>query len=421
MLLRVSLAAMLALAALGGLPRHGTAPWAEPTLFVPDMQLSLAPGWGWLAIAQLILAAFLAAGLLTRAAGLALVALSLLGLAAFGPTFTAYAPHFIAPGLMLAVCGGGALALDRHVGTEDWLRPPERLARAGWIVALALIGGGFVYLGVTFKLTQPTLIIAILEHGHVPVLGLPLPVVALVMAGVEVIAGTLFALRRLTRPIAIFLIGAFTFFALTLGESPLLHANLYGAMGFCLLSGRTFRPPGRSGRRHAGGAAMTRWRAALARHGSFAVLAGLLAALSVAAPVLNAAAGPPRTLFLRLPATLPEPELALAASEAPDGSWQLRIEASGFRFTALCVADAAAVPVGHAHVILDDRKIASAFVPVVDLGVLPPGDHQVQVVLRAQDHRALVGSHGLVQARIVISVPLARLASAGPERRSATR
>lgn len=243
-LLRLSLAAMLALAALGGLPRHGTAPWAEPTLFVPDMQLSLAPGWGSLAIAQAILAAFLAAGLLTRGAGLALAALSLLGLAAFGPTFTAYAPHFIAPGLMLAVCGGGALSLDRRLGTENWLRPQARLAQAGWNVAIALIGGGFVYLGITYKLTQPTLIIAILEHGHVPVLGLPLPVVALLMAGVEVIAGTLFALRRLTRPIAIFLIGAFTFFAFSLGESPFMHANLYGAVGFCLLSGRAFRHPG---------------------------------------------------------------------------------------------------------------------------------------------------------------------------------
>jgi hypothetical protein len=158
---------------------------------------------------------------------------------------------------------------------------------------------------------------------------------------------------------------------------------------------------------------MTRWQAALAQHGPLVVLAGLLAALSVAVPVLNTAAGPPRALFLQLPATLSEPELALTASGAPDGSWQLRIETKGFRFTALCVADAAAVPVGHAHVILDDRKIASAFVPVVDLGVLPPGDHQVQVVLRAQDHRALVGRHGLVQAWVVISVPLTASARSG--------
>ena len=152
---------------------------------------------------------------------------------------------------------------------------------------------------------------------------------------------------------------------------------------------------------------MTRWQAALARQGPFLALAGLLAALSVAVPVVNAAAGPPRALFLRLPATLPEPELALVASESPDGSWQLRIDTRGFRFTALCVADAAAVPVGHAHVSVDGRKIPSAFVPVVDLGVLPPGNHRVQVVLRAQDHRALVGSRGLVQARVVISVALA--------------
>jgi hypothetical protein len=154
---------------------------------------------------------------------------------------------------------------------------------------------------------------------------------------------------------------------------------------------------------------MSRLRGVLVRHGSFAALAVLLAVLSVAAPALNAAAGPPRALFLQLPAGLPEPEIALAASQGPGGRWQLRIDARHFRFTALCLADAAALPVGHAHVILGDRKVASAYAPVVDLGVLPPGEHEMTVVLRGQDHRALVGAHGLVQARTVIEVPVPAL------------
>ena len=235
--IRLGLAVMLALAAVGGLPRAGTAPWTQPTLFVPDMQLALVAGWDWLAPAQIMLACFLAAGLFTRAAGLAVVALALVGIAAFGTPFLGYGPHFAAPGLMLAILGGGGLSLDRALGTQGWLRPSPRLASAGWTLALVLIGGGFVYLGVTVKLTQPTLLMAILTHGEVPLFGLPLDGVALVMTGIEIIAGAMLALGRLTRPVALMLIGGFTFFAVVLGETPLFHANLYGVMAMLVLAG----------------------------------------------------------------------------------------------------------------------------------------------------------------------------------------
>jgi uncharacterized membrane protein YphA (DoxX/SURF4 family) len=236
---RLGLAAMLALSALGLLPRHGTPLWAEPTLFVPDMQLSLAPAWTWLALVQIALAVVLAIGLFTRAAGLMVIALSFAGLAAFGAAFLSYAPHFIAPGLMLALFGGGRASLDRATLTDGWLQPDRATVELGWKLALALLGGGFVYLAVSYKLTQPTLLIAILEYGEVPTLGLPLDVVALVMTGVELIAGTLLALGRLTRPIALFFIAAFTFFAVAIGETPFFHANLYGVMAMLALSGAT--------------------------------------------------------------------------------------------------------------------------------------------------------------------------------------
>jgi uncharacterized membrane protein YphA (DoxX/SURF4 family) len=238
LILRLSLAAMLAMSALGGLPRHGTAPWSEPTLFVPDMQLVLAPGWSWLQGAQIALACFLAAGFLTRVAGLGLAILGLLGVVAFGVPFLDYGPHFVAPAIMLAVFGGGALSVDRATGMIDWLAPSPRLAQIGWTVAIALLGAGFVYLAVVYKLTQPTLLMAILEHGALPIFGIPLAVVALLMTLVELVAGLLLALGRLVRPIALFLIGAFTFFAVALGEPPMFHANLYGAMAFLVLSGR---------------------------------------------------------------------------------------------------------------------------------------------------------------------------------------
>ncbi len=240
---RLGLAAMLVLSAAGGSPRHGTAPWSEPTLFVPDMQLLLAPGWDWLVAAQIVLAAAIAAGFLTRFAALGLIALSVLGLVVFGSPFLAYAPHFIAPALMLVVCGAGALSVDRVLDVDDWLRPSAAASRVGWAAALALLGAGFVFLAVSCKLFHPMLLMEILGHGHVPLLGLPLPVAVLVMAGVELGAGILLAFGRLVRPIALFLIGSFTFLAITLGESPLLHANLYAAMVMLAMAGREVPHP----------------------------------------------------------------------------------------------------------------------------------------------------------------------------------
>lgn len=133
----------------------------------------------------------------------------------------------------------------------------------------------------------------------------------------------------------------------------------------------------------------------------------LLAALGAVASLVNAGSGPPRTLFLRLPAEVPAPSLTLAARGEVDGNWILEIKASGFRFTSLCTLAAEPIPVGHAHVYAGDRKLASAYLPVVDLGPLPPGRHEIRVVLRGQDHRALVGPDGLIEARTVIKVPAA--------------
>ncbi|MEM8949586.1 MAG: hypothetical protein AAGC99_09670 [Pseudomonadota bacterium] len=244
LLIRLGLALMLGLGAVGGLPRHGTAMWTTPTLMVPDMQITLAgPGWSWLAHAELITALFLLAGLLTRVAALSVIALVIMGFAAFGMAFLAYGPHFAAPALILLICGPGALSIDRVARRpamtfwQELLPQNGQAVHAAWRVILALLGGTFVYLGIAYKLDQPTLLIAILDHGNVSTFGLPLETAALIMMLVEITAGALLALGLLVRPIAACLIGAFTFFAVTIGETPLFHANLYGTMAMLLMCG----------------------------------------------------------------------------------------------------------------------------------------------------------------------------------------
>ena len=240
LLLRAALAIMLGLAAVGGLPRHGTPPWTEPTLLVPDMQLALAPGSDWLVAVQLGIAACLLAGIGTRVMGGVLAALSLLGLFLFGSAFLSYTPHFAAPGLILVLTGGGALSADRVLGLDHPLPIPADLT---WRAAQVLTGAGFLYLAVVYKLFQPTLLIAILQHGEFPAFGLPYPLVALMMTGVEIVCGILLLFGRLVRPVALTIMGAITFLAFVLGETPLFHANLYGCMALFALAGRTCTIP----------------------------------------------------------------------------------------------------------------------------------------------------------------------------------
>ena len=117
-------------------------------------------------------------------------------------------------------------------------RPSPFALQIGWRLSQILVGAGFLYLAIAFKLTQPTLLIAILDHGNLPTFGMPQPVVALIMTGIEIICGALLVVGRLTRPVALAIIAAITTLAIGLGETPLFHANLYGVMVFFLLAGQ---------------------------------------------------------------------------------------------------------------------------------------------------------------------------------------
>jgi hypothetical protein len=134
-------------------------------------------------------------------------------------------------------------------------------------------------------------------------------------------------------------------------------------------------------------------------------IGAILGALTLCVPIVNASSPLPRALFLPLPADMPEPRVSLGARPDPDGRWTLDISASDFEFTTLCVANARAVPRGHAHVIKNGAKLASAFAPEFDLGLLPAGRHEIRVVLRGQDHRALVGHGGLIEASLTLDIP----------------
>ena len=125
------------------------------------------------------------------------------------------------------------------------------------------------------------------------------------------------------------------------------------------------------------------------RPGPFAI-ALLLTSLVIAGPIVNAKERPPRSVFLVLPQATTPPEVQIHSTALGGGRYLLMLHASEFVFTELCVADAEALPVGHAHVHVNGEKVASAYNPVIEIGPLEPGIHSIDVVLRGQDHRPII-------------------------------
>ena len=136
-----------------------------------------------------------------------------------------------------------------------------------------------------------------------------------------------------------------------------------------------------------------------------AFLTGFLMGLGLILPGVNAASGPPHAVFHQLDPSQAEPIVDLSVTQGQDGRWTLWIRTRHFEFTPVCQVVSEPVPLGHAHVIKGDTKIASAFQPWVTLGHLDPGEHSFRVVLRGQDHRALMGVSGLISADLTVTVP----------------
>lgn len=131
---------------------------------------------------------------------------------------------------------------------------------------------------------------------------------------------------------------------------------------------------------------------------------GLLLGMLALVPMLNAKGGPPETVFVMLDPAKPDLEIEAEAIAAGDGEWLLQMNVDGFAFSEICAVVETGEPIGHAHVYEGDKKIAAAYQPIVSLGKLSPGEHAFRIMLRAQDHRALVGSSGLIEREIRVVV-----------------
>lgn len=96
-------------------------------------------------------------------------------------------------------------------------------------------------------------------------------------------------------------------------------------------------------------------------------------------------------LFYRVPASVPAPSLRLEMDEW-GGARILRLHTENFRFASYCKVPEAGKPLlGHAHLYVDGRKVASLYEPVAFLPELSAGEHRLTVSLNLlPDHRTLM-------------------------------
>ena len=239
-ILRVCLSWMLISSALGLEPRLGVAAFTSPTLFAPDLELSsLGPGWSWLGGFEILLGLAILFGIYVRLCAIVLMLLGLLGGWLFGLGFLAYGGAILGASIYLLLQGPGRHYPPLPVptvfqGIVAWLEAQPR-SRAQFIMRV-LTGLTMLYLGIAFKIMQPNLVIGIIKTYQIPLLSSVPEGFSLFMALVEVSAGLLMIAGILLRPLSIFLLSAFLFFALLLPETLMEHVLFYGVMLSCLIN-----------------------------------------------------------------------------------------------------------------------------------------------------------------------------------------
>lgn len=239
-ILRVCLAWMMISSAFGLEPRTGVEIFSSPTLFAPDLELRLlGPDWGWLRWFEVLLGLAILFGIYVRGCAVLLMLLGLLGGWLFGLGFLAYGGAILGSSIYLLLQGPGRHYLPLPtpaslVGIQAWLAAQPR-CRAQAIMRI-LTGLTMLYLGVTFKIMQPNLAVGIITLYQVPLLSSAPEGFSLFMALVEVSAGLLMIAGILLRPLSLFLLTAFAFFASLLPETLTEHILFYGVMLSCLIN-----------------------------------------------------------------------------------------------------------------------------------------------------------------------------------------
>lgn len=83
------------------------------------------------------------------------------------------------------------------------------------------------------------------------------------------------------------------------------------------------------------------------------------------------------------------PALAISLARDPISGWNLELEAENFVFSPEQASHAHVPGRGHAHLYIDNRKVARLYGRWYHISELTPGPHEIRVTLNANDHSTL--------------------------------
>lgn len=95
------------------------------------------------------------------------------------------------------------------------------------------------------------------------------------------------------------------------------------------------------------------------------------------------------------------PSVGITVTEDAKSGWNVRIHTSQFQFSPEKVGMSHVEGEGHAHLYVDDVKVARLYGPWYHLE-LSPGDHSVRVTLNANSHEELQINGSTIQAATLV-------------------
>jgi hypothetical protein len=100
--------------------------------------------------------------------------------------------------------------------------------------------------------------------------------------------------------------------------------------------------------------------------------------------------------------SLEKPALTLEVIRDEASGWNVHIKVKNFRFAPENINKTPLSTEGHAHIYVDDQKIARLYGPWFHLADLPAGQHTVRVSLNANNHDAMTFNGELIEAKKII-------------------
>ncbi len=343
--------------------------WQSGTLLVPELVVNSA----WIEFIQLTLAIMILANRYTAYAGLGLTGLYLFAFITFGTIHMLDYTYLLGAGYYLMVSSSF-----------------NKKKRASALPALyASVGFSLCWVALE-KIVYPDWGLQILNANPQLALGFDPALFLQMSAFVEFILGFLLIVCLLQRPIALIITLVFISTTLVFGKIEIIgHAIVHAALIVFLIqgAGATFRTP------------ITFFKRINQRI-IFAVLSFSIIFLAMLVIYSGSASkqyelamtSPPsghesHTQIMEVSNSTTRPEFSMEILEDKYGGWNLHLTIENFVFSPEDCGNDHVDGYGHAHLYINDQKMARLYGPWFHIADLPPGKYEFKVVLTTNDHK----------------------------------